>query len=182
MGRRFPAGVAKVKFCKAAGSTLGPRSSDPSRMSRWRRYAAVIGLGLRLVHLDTGRPRDLGPFVELRRDEGGGLFGTQAELFEAELLEVSLVARRRKDGRHRGGQRAGDVDGRIRRCRQAEDDTTAGNPSSAKVGTCGRSGERVDAATASALSLPARMFSTVVLASLMKISTSPVSKPITAGP
>src|SRR5262245_5769906 len=114
MGRRFPAGVAKVKFCKAAGSTLGPRSRDPSRMLRFWDAPAVIGLGLRLVHLDAGRLRDLGPFVELRLDEGGGLFGAQAELFEAELLQPSLIARRCKDSRHRGGQRADDVDGRIR--------------------------------------------------------------------
>src|SRR5262249_47760351 len=72
------------------------------------------------VRLDTGRLRDLGPFVELRLDERGGLFGAQAELFEAELLQPSLIVRRRKDGRHRGGQGADDVDGRIRRCREAE--------------------------------------------------------------
>src|SRR5262249_22120290 len=120
MGRRFLAGVAKVKFCKVAGSTLGPSSSDPSRMLRFWDAPAVIGLGLRLVRLDTGRLRDLGPFVELLLDERGGLFGAQAELFEAELLQPSLIVRRRKDGRHRGGQGADDVDGRIRRCREAE--------------------------------------------------------------
>src|SRR5262249_51829767 len=57
--------------------------------------------GCGLVHLDTGGPRDLGPFIELRLDEGGGLFGAQAELLEAERLEPSLIAPRRKDGRHR---------------------------------------------------------------------------------
>src|SRR5215475_10228009 len=111
MGRRFRAGVAKVKFCKAAGLTLGPQVERPIAnvtMAAMRRRDRARA---RLVHLDTGRPRDLGPFVELRLDEGGGLFGAQAELFEAELLEPSLIARRCKDSRHRGGQRADDVDG-----------------------------------------------------------------------
>ncbi len=63
-----------------------------------------------------------------------------------------------------------------------EDDTTPGSPASAKVGTSGSKGERVGQAMASALSFPARIFSTVVLTSLMNTSTSPLNNPSTAGP
>src|SRR5262249_2907253 len=63
-----------------------------------------------------------------------------------------------------------------------DEDTIAGNPSSAKGGTCGRSGERVEAASARALSLPARTVSTRGPASMVKMFTAPGSKPSTPGP
>src|SRR3982074_1352763 len=49
-----------------------------------------------LIDLNPRRPRDLGPFVELRFDESGRLLGAQGELLETERGQPRLVVPRRE--------------------------------------------------------------------------------------